>query len=185
MTLDGHLKTGLAATLLASVAAPFYVGSIDETTLPFILLAYFIGNVAPDFMECRFINLIQHRTHTHYPWYYVVIITALIGLSQSGIIHQGGWTYISISFFLGCLSHIICDIPYGGIPYIFPTRKITLMRIPFDSVANRIVEHGAVIALVMTFVFWNADLSDVTNWSTEQIEGLFTPNPTEPKAGAT
>lgn len=180
MTLDGHLKSGLAASLLASVLIPHYAPIIPIEALPFVILSFFMGNIAPDFMEFRLINLIQHRTHTHYPWYYVIFIAILIGLAGAGMIPQENWFYVGIAFFAGCLAHIICDIPYGGIPYIFPTRKITLMRIPFDSIFNRFVEHCVVIALVLTYALWDFDFAGLSLLESGSLDTFFSPTSESP-----
>jgi hypothetical protein len=163
MTLDGHIKTGLAATLFLSAALPVGMPEIAElwnTTLPTMLVLFFVGNVAPDLLEFRVgeATLIRHRTHTHYPWYYISLMAVLfLDINISNLITPD-YSYMFIAFFAGCMTHIVCDIPYGGIPYLTPRRKITFMRIPFDSFFNRLIEHVVVASLVFGYFIFSADI---------------------------
>jgi hypothetical protein len=163
MTFDGHIKTGLAATLFLSAALPVSMpdnAELSNATLPAMLILFFAGNVAPDLLEFRVgeATLIRHRTHTHYPWYYIVLIALLfLDINTSNLITPD-YSYMLVALFAGCLTHIICDIPYGGIPYLTPRRKVTFIRIPFDSFFNRLIEHIVVVSLVLGYFILSADI---------------------------
>lgn len=148
MTLDGHIKTGLAASILLLVKLPEADLGISASILPYVVFAFAIGNIGPDFTE---FGGMRHRTHTHYPWYYIGFISVahqlLLPLELIG--EYATFIWILIGYSAGCLTHIVCDIPYGKIPYLLPKRPVTLCRIPFDSVLNRVVEHTVVAVLIV------------------------------------
>lgn len=147
MTLDGHIKTGLAAAILLLVKLPGMETGMDQQLLPYVIMAFIIGNVGPDFSE---FGIIRHRTHTHYPWYYVCFIAIANQFMQMEILADYQTIiWVLMGYSLGCITHIVCDIPYGKIPYFLPNRPMTLCRVPFDSVLNRVIEHSAVVILIV------------------------------------
>lgn len=169
MTLDGHIKSGLAATIFLSAFIPNQLEGISSLLLAVTLISFAWGNVAPDLLEVRSINLIEHRTYTHYPLFYIVgLLGALATLNEVGINHE--WSIITMSFIgycSGSLMHIICDIPYGKIPYFKVKRGITIMRVPFDSFLNKIIEHSVLIIFLLGYLYLSIDANTLNN--------IFTP----------
>ncbi len=169
MTLDGHLKTGLAASLLILIASPSIFPQIQGAILQAALFAFWFGNIGPDLTEMK---LIKHRTHTHYPWYYVAVATlCYFNVEQSWLFISAGASWIIVAYCAGAICHILCDIPYGGIPYFNPRKPITLMRIPFDGALNRVIEHSVLLSLMLGVLLWNVDLDFSVVEQTYQ--GLF------------
>jgi hypothetical protein len=167
MTLDGHIKTGLA---YGTVGLTFFItGEVGVSTQTAILLfvAFVIGNVGPDLSE---MGIIPHRTYTHFPWFYILIVIATsLGLEFTGYqqYEVGAFGTLGLTFglgyALGCLFHIICDIPYGGIPYFKPWKKIALFFVKFDSVTNKIIEHAAIIIALLIILSSVLDVNDLVD----------------------
>lgn len=155
MTLDGHIKTGLAASLFLTALIPTYLKSIGtDISLEILIVFFFLGNVGPDLLEMK---IIKHRTYTHFMWFYV----AIAGASYCAIEFLGvreSYLYYAIAFSGGSLLHILCDIPYGGIPYFRPTRKVMIMQVPFDSIFNRVIEHSVLIMFLMGYLTIGTDV---------------------------
>lgn len=171
MTLDGHIKTGLAATLLLSQMVPLhFTGLFEPSLLPWILLAFFLGNVGPDLTE---MGIIPHRTYTHYPWFYLIAIGGCSGaLYWDYTAIPGAISWAVIAYCAGCLFHILCDIPYGGIPYIRPTQKVSIMRVPFDSPVNRLIEHTTLCTLLFCFALSHMPNGTIDGWFNMGAEAI-------------
>ena len=180
MTLDGHIKSGLAATLLLTALAPEYFSSVKGITLNIALLMFFLGNLAPDLLEVRISKertLIPHRTITHYPWLYIAIAGGVLAYNGVAEISSESWFYPVMAFCAGAIMHLICDIPYGKLPYLLPTRKAGFQLISFESWLNRFVEHTVVIAFLSAFVltqagdtWWN-DILQYNQAGYEEVSG--------------
>lgn len=171
MTLDGHIKTGLAATLLLSQLIPLHLtGMIEPTVLPWLLVAFFLGNIGPDLTE---MGIIPHRTYTHYPWFYLLAIGGLSGaLYWDHAPFSAVINWAIIAYCSGCLCHIVCDMPYGGIPYLRPTQKVTLMRVQFDSTMNRVIEHSALSVLLLSFALSHMPSGTIDGWLNMGAEAI-------------
>ncbi len=175
MTLDGHLKTGLAMTLAWTATATSIYPGLDNSIIHLVAIAIFLGNIAPDFIEFK---VIPHRTYTHFPWLYIAL--AVVGYSGS---HEIGTLYLQagfleasvglamIGFAMGSLSHLLCDWPYyGGIPLFKPRKKVKLLGIEFEQKTNKLIEHAALLTW-LSFVFF--PLMPEAAFSTETISGAL------------
>ena len=175
MTLDGHLKTGLAMTLAWTATATSIYPELDNSIIHLVAIAIFLGNIAPDFIEFK---VIPHRTYTHFAWFYIIL--AAVGYSGT---HEIGTLYLQpgfleasvglamIGFAMGSLSHILCDWPYyGGIPLFKPRKKVKLLGIEFEQKANKLIEH-TVLLTWLSFVF--LPLMPEAAFSTETISGAL------------
>lgn len=153
MTLDGHIKTGLAAALFMTAALPAFI-NIPSEIFPICIVLFFLGNLAPDLLEFK---VIPHRTITHYPWLYIIALIGCYLAITNG--QTSPYLYAGLTFSLGALNHIICDIPYGRIPYLNPMKGVTLMRVQFDSITNRIIEHTVLISFLVGYLLFSTELS--------------------------
>lgn len=150
MTLDGHLKTGLAMSLAWCSIATSMIPGIEATIIYSVALVIFIGNIAPDFME---MGIIPHRTYTHFHIYYLIVLALCAGMELSveipfaeALAFEQSTLLMISGFCAGALSHIICDAPYyGGVPIFRPKRKIRFTGVEFDQYMNRIIEHGVLM----------------------------------------
>jgi len=175
MTLDGHLKTGLAMALAWTATANSIYPGIESSMIHMVAIFIFLGNIAPDFIEFK---IIPHRTYTHFFWFYLIL--AAVGYSgthEMGTLNmQDGFLETSvglamIGFSMGSISHILCDWPYyGGIPLITPRKKVKLLGIEFEQLSNRIIEH-TVLVVWLSFIF--LPLIPETTLSTESISGAM------------
>lgn len=167
MTLDGHLKTGLAAAICATAYCLTQPEPLPTELMFAFVIALFVGNVFPDFSE---MGVIPHRTFTHYwPIYGVIIVACYILLPNPD---YALWAYVGLGVSIGSLMHILCDWPYyGGIPVFTPRRKVPLLSIEFGGVANRVIEHSVMLLLIIAagmFVF-----SDAITFTSINTESLF------------
>jgi hypothetical protein len=175
MTLDGHLKTGLAMSLAWTATANGIYPGIESSMIHLVAIFIFLGNIAPDFIEFK---VIPHRTYTHFFWFYLILATVgYIGTHELGTLNmQAGFLEVSvglamIGFSMGSISHILCDWPYyGGIPLLNPKKKVKLLGIEFDQVSNRIIEHTV---LLMWLSFILLPLIPESAISTESIFSAF------------
>jgi len=161
MTLDGHIKSGLSATLFLSAFIPSMYSELSDLQMVILLISFAWGNVAPDLIEVRSINLIEHRTYTHYPLFYLIGLAVAYFLIEFSLVN--GYKLLIFSFIgycLGSLMHIICDIPYGKIPYFRVKKGITILRVPFDSILNRIIEHSVLIAFLIGYLYFSLTPED-------------------------
>lgn len=164
MTLDGHIKTGLAASLFITTLIPSMY-NVPSEIIPFVIVAFFLGNIGPDLLEFR---VIPHRTITHYPPLYILLAIGCYIAIENG--YSMNWLYGLLFFSIGSITHIISDIPYGGIPYFNPRRKITLMRVEFDSVANRIIEHTVLVLFLFGYLALNTSITkDISDFVSTTI----------------
>lgn len=162
MTLDGHLKTGLMFALVICTCPDAWVPAEFKT---YLAIAVFIGNIAPDFLE---FGVIPHRTFTHYP----VLWLGILSLSGLTISQQLPLTFFDVSawwiaagFSVGCLWHILCDWPYyGGVPLLYPRRKVALFGWEFEGVMNRVFEHSMLVAGLA--IMFSSDIAALLDTST-------------------
>lgn len=175
MTLDGHLKTGLAMALAWTATANSIYPGIEISLIHLVAIFIFLGNIAPDFIEFK---VIPHRTYTHFVWFYIILAAVgYVGTHEMGALDiQAGFLEPSvglamIGFAMGSISHILCDWPYyGGIPLLNPKKKVKLLGIEFDQVTNRIIEH-TVLLTWLSFIFF--PLIPEATFSTEAISGAL------------
>lgn len=154
MRLKGHMKIGLSCGVLAFSITTNFIPEMSSQMLTAIILAVFIGNIGPDISE---FGIIEHRTYTHYPPFYISIILIFIFLLnyKHECVFDYSWPVILFSYCVGCTIHLMCDIPYGGLPYIFPTRKVTILKIPLVGVLNNVIETSLVLfILYLSFIFY-------------------------------
>lgn len=176
MTLDGHIKTGLAMALAWTATASSIYPGIENSLTLLVAMTIFIGNLAPDFLEFK---VIPHRTFTHFPWFYIILAgVGYAGTHEVGTLTlQAGFLDITtgmamLGFAFGCLSHTFCDWPYyGGIPLFRPTKKVRLFNIEFEQKANRLIEH-TVLLCWLSFLF--LPLIPDGTFSPESISGVLT-----------
>lgn len=162
MTFDGHIKVGMSLALAFVGTSSFWMSTEWEASS--ILMAgilLFFGNLAPDLLEFK---VIPHRTYTHFPWYYALIIAGAytLGYSDSSIIitlassWDPVWSLYIISFSIGAIIHILCDWPYyGGIPLFSPRRKVALFGLTFESPANKWLENAFIATSLITLLHFS------------------------------
>jgi hypothetical protein len=180
MTLDGHIKTGFA---YGAVGLSFLLSGnydINQETVIILFLGFVIGNVGPDLTE---FGVIPHRTITHYPPLYILGVVAcgsgleFLGYQQYELGSFGNaWLTFAFAYFGGCLFHIICDIPYGGIPYFKFNRKIYIFSVSFDSVTNKVIEHAVIIAALVLIASSVLNLESINNSIGEINQSTFSLN---------
>ncbi len=80
-----------------------------------------VASVIPDTLEMAFFGLIPHRTITHWPYIYMVLIAFFWSLFYSSGQVQ---FYIALFASIGCLLHVAEDaLSKGGIPFCGPFGK--------------------------------------------------------------
>lgn len=153
MTLNGHIKTGLALAVVWVFIAP-NTFDISQQWLLGTALIVMLGALAPDFME---FGVIPHRTITHYwPIYALIILAMSPGYTQDTIITLFGIEEISnnfsagaTAFCVGAISHILMDLPfYGGTPLFRPFKKVKTLGLVFDGGYNNTVENIVSVGIV-------------------------------------
>lgn len=149
MTLDGHIKVGLATIPLAMLVSPYYIDGLSPWALFVLSVSAFLGNLFPDFSE---MNIIPHRTFTHYwpvylgsGWFFFQVLAAN---------PETFWALGGLGISAGALMHILCDWPYyGGCPLINPKRKLPLFGLTFDGGLNRPVEYAVILVCLLVAGF--------------------------------
>jgi membrane-bound metal-dependent hydrolase YbcI (DUF457 family) len=158
MTLNGHIKTGLALAVVWVFIAPGTFDISQQWILGTALIVM-LGALAPDFIE---FGIIPHRTLTHYwPIYALIILVVNPGYTQDAVITLLDIEEISINvsaaataFCVGAVSHILMDLPfYGGAPLFRPFKKVQTLGLVFDGGYNNTVENIASVGIVSVGFF--------------------------------
>lgn len=145
MRILGHIKVSCALAACA-FSLSMYMGyeyTVSLTCAVFLAL----GSVGPDFTE---LGIIKHRTHTHFPWYYV--------LAGYGAWYAFGQAWIDelmlvgiVSYCFGCVVHILCDWPYyKGIPLFTPNKQIPLTQFEFSHRLNVVLENITIVVIAIS-----------------------------------